>query len=90
MDGPGGGEPRQILTVRLFAGMAEAVGARSLRLEWRGGTVAELRRRIVEDCPAAGGLLDRSAVALGEVYADNDDEVPPGAEVAIIPPVSGG
>jgi len=90
MDRSTSGESRQIVTVRLFAGMAEAVGARSLQLDWQGGTVAELRRRIAGDSPAAGGLLHRSAVALGEVYANDDDEVPPGAEVAIIPPVSGG
>ena len=40
--------------------------------------------------PAVAGLLDRSAVAIGGRYADDDVPVPVGADVAILPPVSGG
>jgi len=76
--------------VVLFAGMADAAGIRSLDLSWKGGTVAELRRALLEACPAVGPLLERSAVALGDRYASDDDPVAAGAEVAIIPPVSGG
>ena len=40
--------------------------------------------------PAIGGLLARSAVAIGNRYAADDADVPAAADVAIIPPVSGG
>ncbi len=78
------------LRVMLFAGMAEIAGCPSLGLAWQGGTVADLRRAVAEACPALGPLLDRSAVAIGDRYAGEEEPVAAGAEVAIIPPVSGG
>lgn len=70
--------------------MAEAAGCRQLQLAWTGGTVADLRRAVAAACPAIGPLLARSAVAVGGRYAVADEPVNPGADVAIIPPVSGG
>ncbi len=78
------------LRVVLFAGMAEVAGRSSLELPWSGGTVAELRRAVLAACPAVGPLLERSAVALGDRYAGDDEALPAVADVAIIPPVSGG
>ncbi len=80
----------QRLVVTLFAGMAEIVGARRLEIDWHGGTVADLRRGIVAARPAIGPLLARSAVAVAGRYAADDRTIDAGAEVAIIPPVSGG
>jgi molybdopterin converting factor small subunit len=40
--------------------------------------------------PALRDLLPRAAVAVNEDFADDDTPIPPGVEVAIIPPVSGG
>jgi molybdopterin converting factor small subunit len=76
--------------VGLFAGMAEAAGRRSIDIPWEGGSIAELKARLAAELPAIVPLLARSAVAIGAVYAPDDAPVPPGAEVAIIPPVSGG
>lgn len=76
--------------VALFAGVAEAVGARWLDLAWSGGTVRDLRARIVQAGPSAAGLLARSVIALGPRYATDDDPVAAGDDVAVIPPVSGG
>lgn len=78
------------LRVALFAGLAEAVGVRTLVLDWPGGTVADLRRSLVAARPALGPLLARSAVAVTGCYAADDAPVPAGADVAILPPVSGG
>ena len=74
--------------VTLFAGMAEAAGRRSLELPWTGGTVADLRHRVAAAVPAIAPLL--AAIALGDRYAKADESVAAGADVAIIPPVSGG
>ena len=79
-----------MLSISLFAGMAEAAGCRQLRIGWDGGTVADLRVAVAVACPAIEPLLSRSAVAAGGRYASNDDTVAAGADVAIIPPVSGG
>ena len=78
------------LRVALFAGMAEAAGTRRAEIPWRGGTVADLRAALAAAHPAVGPLLARSAVAIGDRYAADDAEVPAAADVAIIPPVSGG
>ncbi len=53
-------------------------------------TVAELRGRLAAACPELAGLLARSAVAIGDSYAADDEAVAAHADVAIIPPVSGG
>ena len=79
-----------MIVVHLFAGMAEAAGMRRLELEWQGGTVGELRRAVAARLPAIAELLSRSAVAVGDAYAPDTLAVPVTADVAIIPPVSGG
>jgi molybdopterin converting factor small subunit len=84
---PGAG---QRLVVTLFAGMAEVVGSRCLEIDWKGGTVADLRREILAARPAIGPLLTRSAVAVAGRYAADDRSIAPGTDVALIPPVSGG
>ena len=75
----------------LFASLREAVGASELTLDIdenaRGmAIVDELARRI----PERRGLLDRSALAVNEVYAPLDVQLCAGDTVAVIPPVSGG
>ena len=79
-----------MLRIRLFAGMAAATGLRSLEVAWEGGTAAALRTRLAADFPTVAPLLARSAVAIGDAYVADHAWVPVGADVAIIPPVSGG
>ena len=78
------------LRVSLFAGMAATVGHRSVELAWEGGTAASLRSRLAAEFPAIAPLLARSTVAIGDGYVADDARVPCDADVAIIPPVSGG
>lgn len=84
--------PEEASTVRvaLFAGMAEEAGTRIVEVRWRGGTVHDLRQVIAAMFPAVERLLSKSAFAIGDRYAAADEPVPVGADVAIIPPVSGG
>jgi len=79
-----------VVRIGLFAGMAEAAGRRSVEIPWTCGTVAQLKARLAAEVPVIAPLLARSAVAIGAAYAPDDAPVPPGADVAIIPPVSGG
>ncbi|MFN9369876.1 MAG: MoaD/ThiS family protein [Planctomycetia bacterium] len=85
-------EPRAAATLRVavYAGMAELVGGRVVEVPWSGGTVAELRGTLAAVQPRIAPLLARSAVAIGNAYAPDEADVPPAADVAIIPPVSGG
>jgi len=77
--------------VYLFARAKDLVGATSVMLELpEGATVAQLRRRLVEEQPALASLLERSVLAVDNEFADDTTIVPTAAEVALLPPVSGG
>ena len=78
-----------MLTVRLFAAAAERVGAASVEVP-HPATVATLRRMLADTWPSLADLLPRCAVAVNHEYADDDQPLRAGDEVAIIPPVSGG
>ena len=53
-------------------------------------TVAGLRRALADQIPALGQLAAHVMFAVDADYADDETEIPDGAEVACIPPVSGG
>ena len=55
-----------------------------------GATVGQLRRRLAEEQPALAALLQRSALAVNDEFAEDQTTLPPGADVALLPPVSGG
>ncbi len=78
------------LTILYFAAAREAAGAAREALDPAPATVADLRRALVERHPALGRVLPRCRIAVNQEMAGDADAVPPGAEVAIIPPVSGG
>ena len=79
------------LRVQLFARAKDLVGATSVTLELpEGATVAQVRRRLAEERPALAALLERSVLAVDNEFADDNTIVPTGAEIALLPPVSGG
>jgi molybdopterin synthase catalytic subunit len=49
-----------------------------------------LRESLGETCPALRPLLPRSAVAIDAEFATDDVVLSDAAEVALLPPVSGG
>lgn len=80
-----------IVRVRLFARARDLAGADVLRVELPdGATVADLRRRIAADCPALSSLLERSALAVENEFAADSLVLSTDAEIALLPPVSGG
>ncbi|MGL4555305.1 MAG: MoaD/ThiS family protein [Gemmataceae bacterium] len=76
--------------VLLFARARELAGAGSVAVEVPDGTVAGLRAALAAACPRLGELLPRCTVAVGGEFARDDEAIAPGAEVAVLPPVSGG
>ncbi len=79
------------LTVMLFAGARVRAGSSSVEVELAGpGTVADLKHALILTCPALANLIPSSRIAVNASYADDGDLIPLGAEVALIPPVSGG
>ncbi len=76
--------------VRLFAGVRGAIGREEVMAQISlEGTVADLRRHLADAYPGIG-LLDACRFAVDREFATEDSVIPGRAEVALIPPVSGG
>jgi molybdopterin converting factor subunit 1 len=79
------------LKVLLFASLRDAAGTRLIDLEVPfGATVADLKISLYAGYPALARWQDTVKVAVNQEYAADDRVVPDGAEIALIPPVSGG
>jgi molybdopterin converting factor subunit 1 len=77
--------------VRLFAGLADLVGARMVEVDLRNGaTVADLREELARQYPAVAPFMATLVCAVNEEYVPSDQRVSEGDEIALIPPVSGG
>jgi len=80
-----------IIHVRLFARARDLARTDLIETELaEDATVADLRRRLAADYPELAGLLERSAIAVANDFADDSRVLPANAEVALLPPVSGG
>jgi len=55
-----------------------------------GTTVGALRALLVREIPTLADVLPNSMIAINQQYARDADVIPANAEVACIPPVSGG
>lgn len=79
-----------MVRVRLFAALREAAGVTEVQVPpgTLGGLLAELRDRFGERFTAV--LAYSSVLVDGERRSDPAGPVPDGAEVALLPPYSGG
>jgi CTP:molybdopterin cytidylyltransferase MocA/molybdopterin converting factor small subunit len=80
------------VTIRLFALARQRAGCAEAALDVaEPATVAALKRALSDQYPALRPLVPQLMIAIdGEYVSDENRPVPPGAEVAAIPPVSGG
>lgn len=80
-----------IVRVHLFARARDLAGTDALSVEVTpGAVVGELRRQLAEQQPALAALLERSALAVNQEFARDDQTLTADAEIALLPPVSGG
>ncbi|MBY6277125.1 MAG: molybdopterin converting factor [Symbiobacterium thermophilum] len=79
-----------MVTVKLFAAAADAVGRRTLEGDWAGRTTAQLLEILTQQYPNLARLAPVLSVAVNREYAPADRVLADGDEVALIPPVSGG
>jgi molybdopterin synthase catalytic subunit len=67
------------------------VGQRSVNLDLDdGATVNDLKSRLADSYPAVRPMIEAVVCAMGEEYVPPDERLREGAEIALIPPVSGG
>ena len=79
------------IKVLLFAEMSEKVGAREIELELENdATVATVKATLAQQYPSAVELISRSVISVDHAYANEQQLLSSGMEIAVIPPVSGG
>jgi MoaE-MoaD fusion protein len=79
------------ITVLFFANLKDRAGASRVSLELAPGTrVAQLKALLGKKYPGLAGMTGSILVSVNKEFAFDDELIPPGAEVAIFPPVSGG
>jgi molybdopterin converting factor small subunit len=79
------------VTVRLFAELRVRFGRDPVCLVLHdGATIADAIKEIEGSVDGLAPLLSKSTVAVDQEYASRDRVLHDGAEVAILPPVSGG
>lgn len=79
------------IRVLLFASLADDFEGPELAAELPdGATVAALREHLAGAHPGLADRLPRLRVAVNQGFAADDTVLTPDAEVALIPPVSGG
>lgn len=81
------------MTVRVlfFGPLTGLTGAASLEMDLQqGATIAQLLEQAFLQWPALRDWDAQLLTAINLAYARRDEVIPPGAEVAIMPPVQGG
>lgn len=77
--------------IKLFAIARERVGCDSVEIEMSEvATVRQLRGALVERYPPLADVIPHVRFAVNSEYAIESSPIPASAEIAIIPPVSGG
>ena len=80
------------INLLFFATLRSLTGLKILELELPPASrVADLKLAVAERFPqVAPALVDTVLVSINREYADDEQIIPDGAEVALFPPVSGG
>ena len=77
--------------VLFFAYYREKTGLKQVELALpEGALVREFKSRLAAAYPELMGMLPHALIAVNKDFAFDEDVIPPAAEIAIFPPVSGG
>jgi molybdopterin converting factor subunit 1 len=80
-----------MLRVKLFAVARQRIGRDQLEIELpSAATVRQLRGAIAEQFPPLADVLAHARIAVNSEYASDSAPITASAELALIPPVSGG
>ena len=79
------------ITLRFFARARDLAGTDHATLTLpRGTSVASFRTQLLDRYPSLAPLAGQLLIAVNARYATDEAPIPPDAEVAVFPPVSGG
>ncbi len=79
------------ITIKLFAGIRQQAGVDQLQLKLsRDARISDVRELLSAQFPESAPLLSRCLFSINAEYATDDVLIPADAELACIPPVSGG
>jgi len=79
------------VSVKLFARARDLVGREAVEIELDDpATIDDLRRRLAAEYPPLASLVEQATFAIDAEYATGATQIPAEAEIACIPPVSGG
>jgi molybdopterin converting factor subunit 1 len=79
------------VTVRLFAVLRDRAGASEVTLDLgESPSAGDVTAVVADRFPQLRELLQKTAVAVNQVYATPQTPLGEGDEIALIPPVSGG
>jgi molybdopterin synthase catalytic subunit len=79
------------ITLLFFATLRDRAGTRSMDLDLPNGmTVRSLKDKLAADHPGLTESMKAVLVTINREYAFDEAVIPPGAEIAMFPPVSGG
>ena len=79
------------IKIAMFAAAREVIGSNSLELTLdQPATVADLKRALSDRFPQLIPLLTRSVFSVDQEFANDDCALSESAQIAMIPPVSGG
>lgn len=74
-----------------FATLRDRVGVKSVEMQIPLQTkVADFKALLVEKYPALADLMKHTLISINHEYVFDDAMIPPNAEIALFPPVSGG
>jgi molybdopterin converting factor subunit 1 len=74
-----------------FATLRDRAGTRSMNLEIPADlTIQGLKDKLAQDHPSLTQSMPNVLIAINREYAFDEAVIPPNAEIALFPPVSGG
>jgi molybdopterin synthase sulfur carrier subunit len=80
-----------MITVKLFAAMAEETGREELHMPWQEGlSIAGVKQWLAEQYPVLAARIPAAMIAVNQEFVTDNQVLCDGDEVALIPPVSGG
>ena len=77
------------ITLLFFATLRSLTGLKSLEVELPPGSrVADLKKWVADRYPdVAPALVETVLISVNREYAEDDDPIPDGAEIALFPPL---